>query len=251
MSLIAAQISSVLTRMTSSTTSRASRNVSSPTVRTATPSANVPTWSSVNGAPRFSDSYMLDGLERLDADDLARSDGAASCTRRCRRSTRRRRSARRSPSGTLLPLALELDCDRALARDHVGVVERVDERAAAARPRARARSGSRRRRSRPSSTTSPPSAATASILIDRRGRRHHDRRVDSALARRERDALRVIAGRAANHAALERGRADSCAILLYAPRSLNENTAWRSSRLNEDVVAEPLRQTPRASRAAT
>ena len=59
MSLMAAQISSVLTRMISSTTSLATRNVSSPTRRTATPSANVPTRSSVTICPARSDSYML------------------------------------------------------------------------------------------------------------------------------------------------------------------------------------------------
>ena len=50
-SLMAAQISSVLTRMTSSTRSRATRKVSSPMSRTATPSAKRPTCSSSTRRP--------------------------------------------------------------------------------------------------------------------------------------------------------------------------------------------------------
>ena len=54
MSLIAAQISSVPTRMTSSTRARAILKVSSPIVRTATPSAKRPTWGSSTRCPAAS-----------------------------------------------------------------------------------------------------------------------------------------------------------------------------------------------------
>ena len=59
MSWIAAQISSVETRITSSTYCCASRNVSSPTRRTATPSAKMPTRSSVTRLRASSESCML------------------------------------------------------------------------------------------------------------------------------------------------------------------------------------------------
>mmetsp|Transcript_22766 Transcript_22766/g.51347 ORF Transcript_22766/g.51347 Transcript_22766/m.51347 type:complete len:238 (-) Transcript_22766:658-1371(-) len=58
MSLIATQISSVSTRMTSSTRSRAMRRVSVPVVLTATPSAKVSTLSRTACAPVRSDSNM-------------------------------------------------------------------------------------------------------------------------------------------------------------------------------------------------
>ena len=51
MSLMAAQISSVLTSTTSSTRSRATRKVSAPIWRTATPSAKSPTWGSTTRSP--------------------------------------------------------------------------------------------------------------------------------------------------------------------------------------------------------
>ena len=57
-SLIAAQISSFVTRTTPSTHSRAMRNVSSPTSRTATPSAKMPTRSRWTRFPASSERYM-------------------------------------------------------------------------------------------------------------------------------------------------------------------------------------------------
>ena len=57
-SLMAAQISSFVTRTTSSTVERATSNVCRPTVRTATPSAKMPTWSSVTRVPAASDWAM-------------------------------------------------------------------------------------------------------------------------------------------------------------------------------------------------
>ena len=57
-SWMAAQISSVSTSTISSTCPRHSAKVSSPTRRTATPSANMPTRSSVTRRPPCSDSYM-------------------------------------------------------------------------------------------------------------------------------------------------------------------------------------------------
>ena len=59
MSWIAAQTSSVVTTTISSTYCCASRNVSLPTRRTATPSAKIPTRSSVTRSPLASDACML------------------------------------------------------------------------------------------------------------------------------------------------------------------------------------------------
>ena len=58
MSLIAAHISSFETRTISSTASCAIWNECTPTVRTATPSAKMPTWSRVTRRPAFSDWYI-------------------------------------------------------------------------------------------------------------------------------------------------------------------------------------------------
>ena len=58
MSLIAAHVSSLLTRTTSSTVSFAMSNVRAPTCRTATPSAKMPTWSSSTRRPSSSDRCM-------------------------------------------------------------------------------------------------------------------------------------------------------------------------------------------------
>ena len=57
-SLMAAQISSLVTRTTSSTVCCAMANVCSPTSRTATPSAKMPTWSSVTRRPACSERYI-------------------------------------------------------------------------------------------------------------------------------------------------------------------------------------------------
>ena len=57
-SLMAAQVSSVLTRIISSTYCWHRRKVSSPTSRTATPSANNPTWESLIRSPFCNDRYM-------------------------------------------------------------------------------------------------------------------------------------------------------------------------------------------------
>ena len=58
MSWMPAQISSVSTQTISSTRSRARRKVSSPTRRTATPSAKVPTRSSATRSPACSESRI-------------------------------------------------------------------------------------------------------------------------------------------------------------------------------------------------
>ena len=57
-SLIAAQISSFVTRTTSSTQRRAIANVASPTWRTATPSAKIPTCSRRTRSPAWSERKM-------------------------------------------------------------------------------------------------------------------------------------------------------------------------------------------------
>ncbi|MNL59634.1 hypothetical protein D3C87_1833780 [compost metagenome] len=59
MSLMAAQISSAVTVTISSSNSRQMRKVSTPTWRTATPSAKSPTWSSATGWPAAIAAFML------------------------------------------------------------------------------------------------------------------------------------------------------------------------------------------------
>ena len=68
-SLIAAQISSFDTRTISSTVACTIGNVSSPTSRTATPSAKMPTRSSVIAPPGLERLVHRVGLVRFDADD--------------------------------------------------------------------------------------------------------------------------------------------------------------------------------------
>ena len=127
MSWIAAQISSVLTRITSSTYFCARRKVSSPTRRTATPSAKMPTRSSVTRVPAAQRVVHAGGVLRLDADDahlrverlhVGRDAGDQPA------------AADRHEDRVERPgvLAQDLHADRALPGDHVRVVERVDER---------------------------------------------------------------------------------------------------------------------------
>src|SRR5215470_8792507 len=93
MSLIAAQISSVLTAITSSTHSRAMRNASAPICLTATPSANSDTLSSTTRSPAAAADRNEDGVDR-----------------RC-------------------ALAQDLRRDRALPGDHLRVVVGMNEHA--------------------------------------------------------------------------------------------------------------------------
>ena len=65
---MAAQISSFETRTISSTVARTIGNVSSPTSRTATPSAKMPTWSSMHAPSGGERLEHRVGLVRLDAD---------------------------------------------------------------------------------------------------------------------------------------------------------------------------------------
>ena len=69
-SLIAAQISSLVTRTTSSTACCASAKVCSPTSRTATPSAKMPDVVEAHAMAGRQRLVHRVGLERLDADDL-------------------------------------------------------------------------------------------------------------------------------------------------------------------------------------
>ena len=126
MSWMAAQISSVPTSTISSTSPRHRAKVSSPTRRTATPSAKMPTRSSVTRRPARSDSCMLaascgstpmtltPGIEVLDVHRDARDQPAAAD----RHEDRIQLAA---------ALAQDLHRDRALAGDDVGIVERVHE----------------------------------------------------------------------------------------------------------------------------
>jgi hypothetical protein len=61
------------------------------------------------------------------------------------------------------------------------------------------------------------------------------------LLRRERDALRVVSRARRDHALRKLAR-DRCAILLYAPRSLNEKIGCRSSRFSSSRLPRPARK---------
>ncbi len=239
MSLIAAQISSVLTRMISSTTSRATRNVSSPTRRTATPSANVPTRSSVNGAPRFSDSYML-----------ADSSGCTPMTFtpgnrffRCAPTPQIRPPP---PTGTNTASGTRGHCRSSSIAIvpwpamHVRVVERVHEREVLRRGelhRVRVRVVE-------DAAFEHDLAAERGDGVDldrRRAGRHHDHGAHAALARRERHALRMVTGRAADHALGERVRRQMRDPVVGAAQ-LEREHGLQVLALQQHLVAEPLRQ---------
>jgi len=81
----------------------------------------------------------------------------------------------------------------------------------------------------------------------RGGLRHDDHRRNAAPPGGERDPLRVIAGRGAHHAAPRTSLPTGWRCGCYAPRSLNENTGCRSSRLSRHLVAEPARDRRAAS----
>ncbi len=94
---------------------------------------------------------------------------------------------------------------------------------ASSRPRARASS-----KVSPSSTTVGAEAARALDLDRRREARHHDRRRDAHALGVVRDRLRMVAGRDREHA-VRALVGVSCAILLSAPRSLNDAVNCRFS----------------------
>ena len=78
MSLMAAQISSVVTSTMSSTSSRAMRKVSLPTWRTATPSAKRFTCGSITRRPALRDAAMA--LESTGSTPMTRVEGDSAFT---------------------------------------------------------------------------------------------------------------------------------------------------------------------------
>ena len=102
-----------------------------------------------------------------------------------------------STSGSLVE---QLEAERALAGDHVGVVERVDEHRAGALGELGGQS-QRRLDRRALEDDIRPVAARREQLRHRHAERHEDRRRDAERLGRERDALRVVAGGCRDHAA--------------------------------------------------
>ena len=138
-------------------------------------------------------------------------DAAPSRTRRSRRSARRRRRrrrSRRSAPGCWRRISI---ADRALAGDHVGVVEGVHEHEAAlgrdlVRARLRVGVGVAVQHHL---DRAPPSARTASTFTSRRGDRHHDHRAAAEVRGRQGHALGVVAGRRRDDAARELAGAEA------------------------------------------
>ena len=125
-SLMAAQTASVSTTTKSSTSARAMRKVSSPTSLTAVPSENSPTSASCTRRPWRTDCSHGVGVDRLHADDADlgphRLDVGG-------HAGDQPAAADGDEDGVDRPLVLAQDLHRhrALAGDHVGVVEGVHE----------------------------------------------------------------------------------------------------------------------------
>ena len=229
-SFSAAQVASVSTSTMSSTSFRAMRNVSLPTCFTATPSANSPTCGSVTRRPGRDRARHRVRLDRLHADDLhfgahaldVRRDARDQAAAADRDEDRVERS---------LPLAQDLHADRALPGDDVRVVVRMNERGARlllqlAAP-SRRRPSTSRRAARPS-RRAPSTAATLMCGVVT------GMTIVAWQPRRCAASATPCAWLPADAAITPRARsaADRCAILLYAPRSLNENTLCWSSRFS-------------------
>ena len=141
-------------------------------------------------------------------------------------------------------LAQDLHRDRALAGDHVGVVERMDEgQAALGLELERAGVGVG-----VAVAVQDDLAAEGADGVDlerRRRRRHDDQRLAAEPPRRERDALRVVAGRGADDAARERvGRQPD--HLVVGAAQLEAEHRLGVLALEEDVVAEARRERRRS-----
>jgi len=75
----------------------------------------------------------------------------------------------------------------------------------------------------------------------RRRPRHHDHRRDAAPSSRERDALRVVASRRTDHAALALGRAEADDLVVGAAQ-LEREHRLEVLALEQDAIAETRRE---------
>ena len=145
--------------------------------------------------------------------------------------------------GRVRQLAQDLHADRALPRDHVGVVERVDEGEAAL-----------------AGDLDGMLVGVVEIvavqhdlaaevehrlhLDGRRRLRHDDHGRDAAAARGERDPLRVVARGGADHAAAGDGLREVRDLVVRAAQ-LEREDRLQVLALEQDAVAEPPRQARR------
>ena len=198
-SLIAAQIASVSTRIISSTYLRARRNVSFPTLFTATPSAKSPTCGRVTRRPAWSE-----------RDIASESNG---CTPTTRTSGRSRFTYAPMPPMSppferfRMPIRLVV---RVAHQHHLG--------------------------------------ATGSDGVDLdagRGDGHDDCRAASQALRRERDALRVVAGGCRDHPALQRSVGERGHLVVSAAQLEGED-GLHVLPLEQEVVADPRGEGRRA-----
>src|SRR5690606_4675286 len=142
-----------------------------------------------------------------------------------------------------LPLARELEGDRALARDHVGIRERVHE--------CEPLLGGELHRALVRLVVGVPmqhrlalQRATRIHLDGGGALRHHDHGAPAPLARGERDALRVVAGGAADHALRQLVRRHLRNLVERAP-ALEREDGLQVLALQPDVAAEAARQAQR------
>ena len=162
------------------------------------------------------------GLARLHADE---PHAGPQRTQRDRDSRRQPAAADRQDEGLdVRQLLGELEPDRALARDHGGVLERVHERRAGLL-RARERLGQRLVEARAREHGLGAVVARRVDLRHRRVLRHVDRRLDAELARGPRDRLAVVARARRDHAGGALRPSARPASLLTAPRILNDPCA--------------------------
>ena len=182
------------------------------------------------------------GLERLDADDLhvgpqgldvagdARDEPAAA-------------DGDEHGRQVALALAQDLLADRALAGNHQRVVEGMDrDGAALAAAVVAAHLGVR-----VAVAVQHHLGAQAAHRLDldlRRGLRHHDHGADAELARREGDALRVVAGADGDHAARALGLGQVRDAVVGAAQ-LEAEDRLQVLALEQDRAAQPARQARR------
>jgi len=107
------------------------------------------------------------------------------------------------------------------------------------------------RSSSPCNTISPPKSATACTLISGVVSGHDDDGRNAPGAGSQRNPLRVVAGRSANHAALRADRRQLRDFVVSAAEFLNEKTGWRSHVLNRTRLSRRRDSRGAASRAVS
>ncbi len=196
-------MSSSVTVTTASTASRTISKLRMPGLLTAMPSAIVATTPISVGSPAAKRSGVRGGVGRLYADDPDAAPVAGRALLDGARDARDEAAAadRDDDRRDVRHLVEDLEPQRSLPGDHVGVIERRDEDGA----------GLCREVGRRAQRLVDDAAAEHDVgavrpggleLGDRDADRHEDRGVDAELARGEGDALRVIACRRRDDAAL-------------------------------------------------